>query len=82
MKTVNQLKTGIACTCVSAICCFTPALVILAGALGFTALVGYLDIIVIPALILSLAVTIYALVKWRRERVRERAGAEARGDGA
>ena len=82
MRNSTLLKTGIGCTCVSAICCFTPALVILAGALGFTALVGYLDIIVIPALIGSLAVTGFALIKRRREQVRERAGAEARGDGA
>ena len=68
MKNSNLLKTGITCSCVSALCCFTPALVIALGALGLTAVVATLDFVLIPALMVSLAVTIYALIQRQRLR--------------
>jgi mercuric ion transport protein len=59
------LTIGIVGTIVSAICCFTPILVFLLGAAGLSAAVGYLDIGLIPALAIFLAITGYAL--WRRK---------------
>ena len=44
------LKTGVIGTLITAICCFTPVLVWLLGAIGLTALVGYLDIVLLPLL--------------------------------
>lgn len=66
MNKDKLLKTGAACTCVTAVCCFTPALVILLGALGFSAVVGYLDYVLFPALAFFLGVTLYALITRRR----------------
>ena len=60
------LTTGIVGTIVAAICCFTPALVLLFGALGLASVVGYLDFVLFPALAIFLIITGYAL--WRRTR--------------
>lgn len=70
MKNGSLLKTGATCTCVSALCCATPVLVILLGAVGLSAWAGYLDYVLLPALVISVAVTGYALMMRRRQRDR------------
>ncbi len=60
------LTTGIVGTIVAALCCFTPVLVILFGAVGLSAAVGYLDLVLMPALAIFVGITIYAL--WRRQQ--------------
>ncbi len=54
------MKTGIIGSIVAALCCFTPVLVLLFGALGLAAIMGYLDYVLMPALIIFLAITAYA----------------------
>ena len=66
------LRIGVVGTVVAALCCFTPLLVILLGALGLSAAVGWLDLVLLPALAAFVALTLYAL--WRRSR---RAGSSA-----
>ena len=61
MKKERLLKTGITGSIVAAICCFTPLLVGLFGAFGLAALTGYLDYILIPALVIFISVTAYAV---------------------
>ncbi|WP_312226486.1 mercury resistance system transport protein MerF, partial [Stutzerimonas nitrititolerans] len=46
---------------VAAVCCFTPVLVVLFGAIGLSAWVGYLDYVLFPALGAFIALTLYAL---------------------
>jgi len=58
------LKTGIYGTLIAAVCCFTPILVILVGAVGLSAITGYLDYVLFPALGMFILITIYAL--WKR----------------
>lgn len=58
------LTTGIIGTVIAALCCFTPVLVILFGVVGLSAVVGYLDFVLLPALAFFVLLTIYAL--WRR----------------
>lgn len=65
MTNRTLLRTGVAGTVVAALCCFTPVLVILLGAVGLSALVGWLDYVLLPALVVFLGITIYA---WRRHR--------------
>lgn len=48
-------------TVLVALCCFTPVLVILLGVVGLSALTGYLDYVLLPALILFIGLTIYAV---------------------
>lgn len=66
MKDRTILKTGNIGSVVAAICCSTPILVIALGALGLSAWLGWVDYVLIPALLLFLAVTAYGL--WRRQR--------------
>ena len=58
------LKVGIIGTIIVALCCFTPILVILFGVVGLAAVVGYLDVVLFPALGIFILLTIYAL--WRK----------------
>ncbi|MDA9009340.1 mercury resistance system transport protein MerF [Alphaproteobacteria bacterium] len=60
------LKTGIIGTVIMLICCFTPLLVVLFGVVGLSALVGYLDIVLLPALVIFIVITAYAV--WKRKR--------------
>jgi mercuric ion transport protein len=60
------LKTGIIGTVVAAICCFTPLLVILFGAAGLGAAVGYLDVVLIPALVIFVGITVVAIMRRAR----------------
>ncbi len=66
MNDRTLLRTGIIGTVIVALCCFTPVLVILFGVVGLSAAVGYLDLVLFPALAIFLAITGYAL--WRRSR--------------
>ena len=61
-----MLKFGIIGTVVTALCCFTPILVIVFTAIGLSALIGVLDLVLFPALGLFIAITGYAL--WKRRR--------------
>ena len=62
----------------AAICCFTPALVLLLGALGMSALVGWwLDLILFPAMAIFMAVGAYGLYLRRRAGAGIAAGAES-----
>lgn len=55
------LKVGLIGTVIAALCCFTPVLVVLFGAVGLAAVVGYLDFVLLPALGIFILLTIYAL---------------------
>jgi mercuric ion transport protein len=66
MSNRGLLTTGVIGTLIVALCCFTPILVILLGAVGLSALTGYLDIVLLPALGLFILLTIYAV--WRRSQ--------------
>ncbi len=61
MNEKTLLRTGIIGTVVAAICCVTPVLVVLVTAVGLSAVVGYLDYVLFPALAVFLAITGYAL---------------------
>ncbi|MEQ8249571.1 MAG: mercury resistance system transport protein MerF [Alphaproteobacteria bacterium] len=65
MKDRNILRTGIIGSVIAAICCFTPVLVIVLGAVGLSAWLGWLDYVLFPALAIFLGVTGYGL--WRRQ---------------
>lgn len=60
------LLTGIVGTVVAVLCCFTPILVVLMGAVGLSAVLGWIDYVLLPALAFFIALTVYAV--WRRQR--------------
>ncbi len=79
------LWTGLAGSVIAALCCFTPLLVVLLGAVGLGALTGYLDYVLLPALAVFLGITVYGLSQRPRATVRqccgEQAGTPAVSDG-
>lgn len=60
------LRVSVIGTVIVALCCFTPILVILLGAMGLAALTGYLDYVLLPTLALFIGLTLYAL--WRKKQ--------------
>ena len=64
MTDKDLLKIGIIGTVIAAICCFTPILVILLVTVGLSAILGWLDFVLIPALLIFMGITAYAL--WKR----------------
>lgn len=62
------LCSGAGGSVIAAICCFTPALVVLFGAIGLSWAVGYLDYVLLPALAVFLGLTVYAAGRVLRHR--------------
>lgn len=63
----NKLLTvGIVGTVIAVLCCFTPLLVGLLGIVGLSALTGYLDYVLLPALLFFIGLTIYAFRQHRK----------------
>jgi mercuric ion transport protein len=63
MANDKLLQLGIIGSVIAALCCFTPVLVVLLGAIGLSALVGVLDYVLLPVLAIFIAITVYALWK-------------------
>lgn len=82
MEDRTLLGVGVGGALLAAICCFTPALVLLLGALSLSALVGWwLDLVLLPALAFFVGLAVYALVRQRR-RARRRASSTPDGETA
>lgn len=63
MRTKDQklLRLGSTGAIIAAICCFTPALVVLVSLVGLSAIVGWLDYGLFPILFASMGLIAYAL---------------------
>ena len=68
MTDLTLLKIGSIGTLVAGICCFTPALVLLLGALGLSAWLAWLDYVLLPAFTLFLSLSVYAMLCILRRR--------------
>jgi mercuric ion transport protein len=68
MNDRTLVKTGIIGAVVAAVCCATPMPVIALGAVGLSALTGYLDYVLLPALALCIGLIGYGLYRQRRAR--------------
>ena len=62
------LRMGVIGTVIVALCCFTPVLVVLLGAVGLSAWLGWLDYVLLSALAFFVALTVHAV--WRRLNTR------------
>jgi mercuric ion transport protein len=62
----KRYRTSLAGTILVAICCFTPALVLLVGAVGLSAFTPYLDYILFPALAVFLLLTVVSYRRWKK----------------
>jgi mercuric ion transport protein len=67
MNDKSLLKVGVIGTIIAALCCFTPVLVVLFGVVGLSAIVGYLDYVLFPALAVFVLITIYAVIRRARK---------------
>lgn len=67
MNNRTLLKTGIVGSVVAVVCCATPILVILLAAVGLSAWAGWLDYVLIPALVIFVCITTYALHRRQQE---------------
>ena len=67
MRPKTALWASISGTIVVALCCFTPLLVIVLGALGFSAWVGYLDYVLLPALGAFIGLSFWSYWRYRRQ---------------
>lgn len=56
-------------TVLVALCCFTPILVILLGAVGLSVFTPYLDFVLLPALCIMIALSIVSFLRWRKSLV-------------
>ena len=74
----RQIKIGLIGTFLTALCCFTPILVIALTGIGAAAIIGYLDMVLFPLLAAFLILTGYGV--YRRGIFRRNSGGEARDD--
>jgi len=63
MNDKTLLRVGIIGSVITALCCFTPVLVVLLGAVGLSAWIGWLDYVLFPVLLILVGITAYALFK-------------------
>ena len=70
MNDKRLLRTGIVGTVIAALCCFTPLLVVLLGAVGLSAALGWLDYVLFPALAFFIGLTGFAVYR-RHQRQAE-----------
>ena len=68
MKDRALLRVGIAGTVLAIVCCFTPALVLLLGVVGVSAWLGWLDYVLLPAMLGFAGLTVYELCRSRQAR--------------
>ena len=66
MNDEKLLRVGIVGAVVAAVCCLTPVLVVLLGALGLSAAVGWLDYVLMPLLALCVVMVGYAMIRRRK----------------
>lgn len=65
-RTTRLLRIGLIGSVIAAICCFTPVLVVLLGAIGLGAITGYLDYVLLPALAGFLGLTAYGVYRQKQ----------------
>ncbi len=60
------MSAALAGTVLVALCCFTPILVIILGAIGLSAFTPYLDFVLLPALCIMIALSVVSFLRWRK----------------
>ncbi len=68
MNERSLLRISIIGTVITALCCFTPVLVILAAAVGLSAITGYLDYVLLPTLVFFVGLTVYAVSRRKNDQ--------------
>ena len=79
MEVKGLLRTGIAGAVLAALFCFTPVLVVALAAVGLGAAVGWLDYVLLPALVVSIGIIVYAVLRKNRRGSEQTDGAQPQG---
>ncbi len=58
--------TALSGTILVALCCFTPVLVIVLGAIGLGTILPYLDFVLLPALMVMIVLTAVSYRRWKK----------------
>ncbi|NWF61589.1 MAG: mercury resistance system transport protein MerF [Fischerella sp.] len=66
MKPKVAFWASVSGTVIVALCCFTPVLVVTLSAIGLGVVIGYLDYILLPALVVMLIITFVSYRRYRR----------------
>lgn len=62
----KRLFTALTGTVIVALCCFTPILVLLLSAIGLSVFTPYLDVVLLPALVIMIVLTMVSYFRWRK----------------
>ncbi len=65
MRISTLLGVGIVAKVVATLCCFTPLRVVLPTAVGVSRVLGWIDDVLMPALVLFIWLRVYVL--WKRQ---------------
>lgn len=68
MQDRDLVCAGCAGSAISAICCFTPALVVALGTFGLSAWTGWIDVVFVPLLAVSAGAAAWGAVRIVRRR--------------
>lgn len=71
MKPKTAFWASVSGTVIVALCCFTPVLVITLSAIGLGSVVGYLDYILLPALVVMLLITFVSYRRYKRGGIQQ-----------
>lgn len=63
MKDSALFKIGVTGAVISALCCFTPLLAITLGAIGLVGIVGWIDVVIFPVLVIFVGMVALALYR-------------------
>ena len=66
VQNTKLIGTGVTGAVLSMLCCLTPVLVLLLGALGLAAFVAKLDYVLIPVFVASIGLVIFGITHRRR----------------
>ncbi len=64
------LYAAIGGTLLVALCCFTPILVVILGAVGLSTITPYLDYVLLPSMLAMIMVVIISYLRWKKASVR------------
>ncbi len=63
MTRAKLIATGAIGAVVAAVCCATPILAVVLAAVGLSAVTGYLDYVLLPAIAICIGVMVYGLTR-------------------
>ena len=59
MSRAKLIAAGVIGAVIAVLCCATPILALLLAAVGLSALTGYLDYVLLPAIVIFIAIAVY-----------------------